>query len=405
MGLVSSCGVIPEKIVTKSQIIDLIISDDKNPRIKEIALGGREHSKYEMFGNIKVRSTNGHLKVKTNSIIDWWTSIEDEKTFEMDRVEKIVHNLRIKERVKFISSHLDKDYNSKISQEVQEIIDGKITKSKSNVVIRDEIGLFAFFNQDVLSEMTHHIENNICKNSAVAMSKHSDRFNNNNVLIRIASGHNGAGKYKQFYTPNAEKEYLIAIEQFRSNLINNYIGTHFDISKHCHEKFKFDLGKNSKANVFIQTPDSKRSILFDKAKDEVFQINARVKDIDFTGGFVPGKQYHENDFIATTGKGVIRVQNISADVIKLRSITLFFNKNANESTYNASILPGQYLDFEIEENKKSKVFSVKNYAGGTINGGINIGYDLGGQMIDKFINIDIHESSIWNDFIITGGKE
>lgn len=398
---IGSCGSNSVKIELKRQIIDVIITDNENPTVKEITIGGRSHSDHEMEGNIKVRSTNGYLKVKTLGILGWWTSIDDEKSYEMDRVEKIVYNLRIKDRVKFISDYLDKDYNGSIADDVKKIIDTKINKTNSDVTIRDEIGLFAFAKEDLLSKLTNEIENKICSDSSVAMAKHSAVFDNESILIRIASGHNGITKYKQFYRPEAEKDYLKAVEQFRGILLNNYMGTHFDISKNCPDEFQFNIGNNAKANISLKTPKSKRSILFDKAKNEVFDINATVKSIDFTGGFIPGSQFHEDDFVITTGNGIIRIQNISRDIIKIKSIALFYNKNANESTYQASILPGQYLDFEVEDNKTSKVFSVNNYSGGSIEGGLNIGYDIGGQIINKHIDIKTGEASIWNNLVMS----
>jgi hypothetical protein len=398
---IASCGTTNVKLLRDDQIIDILITDGDKPAIKEIVIGGREHSDGEIDGNIKVRSTNGYLKVKTLGILGWWTSITEEKSYEMDRVEKIVYNLRIKDRVDFIIEHLDKDYNSDISDEVLDQVEGKLSKAKSNVMVRDEIGLFAFSKDELLSKLTFKVENEICTNNSIVMSKHSTIFDNKSVLIRIASGHNGLAKFNQFYRAEAEKDYMKAIERFRGILMNNYMGTPFDISKNCPKTFQFDVGINTKANIELETPGSKRSILFDKAVDEVFEINATVKSIDFTGGFMPGVEYHKNDFVATTGEGVVRIQNISAEIINIKSIALFYNKNANEAIYNASILPGQYLDFEIEANKTSKVFFVKNYVGGTITGGINIGYLLGGQKSNAFINIGTRESSVWNKLVMT----
>ena len=48
-----------------------------------------------------------------------------------------------------------------------------------------------------------------------------------------------------------------------------------------------------------------------------------------------------------------------------------------------------------------KVFFVKNYVGGTITGGINIGYLMGGQKSNAFINIGTRESSVWNKLVMS----
>lgn len=379
--------------------IDFIITNSATPEIKEIIINGKEHTNEKITGKIKVRVSGSLMAYRDDTGFGWWSGISDKKTYEMDKIETLISNLRISERAKFIQKNRDNDITGASSKAVLIGIQQKFKNIPTDIAMSSKVDLLLNAPYDTQPAINKVITNRECTTIVSTLSTSKSSFNNNSVLMAIAMGNNNTTDFNRFYEPTANADLLKATQSFKNTVMNEYIGMDFDIEKKCNKSMSFRVSENTIANIDIAIINPIKSLRINQIPGEVFDISAVIKSLDFIGKLKNSTPTKLESLQMSVNNGVISIKNISSKVININSLVTFFNGNARESELNNDVFPDQTVFFDITDTEISKFFAVRGYRGGSIDSGIKVRYIIDGNIKTVFFDTNISEDYVWKNLV------
>lgn len=402
MMFVVGCQKSVKKTYINESIIDYVIADNtqKNPYIKEIVVGGREHSDEELEGFVKVRSSNGSLRYRASGIFGWWSSIDEDKTYKMNELERIIEALRIKDRDDFIRMYKDKKYLEKINKEVVSEIKESFDMISSNLNIKDNIDYLLY--SDILSEskISREVQSKACRKSIVVGSRFIDELEIIPHLLSIASENDNQGEYIGFSEEKAHMNVLRVINNYKGAVKNHYIGQKFEIKNQCIQNLELRIGRNAILNIGIQSKPKKKLIKLSEIDYNNFGLEVGIDSVNFVGGLINMDEMMIQDLSVSIDRGVVGIINRSSRDILITGINVMFNGKEIKNKYLDYILPENKRMFSVANKEANRIFTVNKYKGGDITGYLEIGYVDEGMNKIIMVDLDAKEIAVWNSMIL-----
>lgn len=398
--LLSGCYNTSKEKFYNPKTIDFIITNSANPEIKEIIINGKDHSNEEMEGKIKVRVSGSLLTYMDDTGFGWWSNISDKKTYEMDKVETLIADLRIADRSKFIQKNRDIDISGTSSKVVLLGIKEKFKNIPTDILISSEVDLLLNAPYETQPQINKIITSRECSTIVSPLSVSKSRFNNNSTLIALAMANNDTSDFNRFYEPMANAGLLKATQAFKDIVMNEYIGIDFDIVKKCNQDMSFRVSENAIANITLTVLNPVKSLRINQIPGEVFDVSAIIKSINFIGKLRDVNPTKLEIIELAVTDGIISIKNISSKVINVNSLVASFNGNTRVSELNNDIFPNQTVYVDITDINISRFFAVNGYKKGSIDSGIKVKYTIDGNIKSVFFDTNIPEDYVWKNLVL-----
>lgn len=399
----AGCGNIDvkkENYISEGGVIDFLVVDGKDPFIKDIVIGGGNHSSRDLDGIIKVRYNNGMLSYRVSNDFGWWSSIDDEKkTYEMNNAENIISKLRIRDRAKFINRHLKRDIIGEVRKAVLDRNVKKISAVPVDVSLKDNIGALSYGNTNLRERILTEVVANECDTNISPMSIENIEATHLPELLKIASENVKFEDFNSFYTQNAEVGLMREIKRIEAGVRDYYEGQSFDIHKKCNNNFKYNISQTALVTGGINIVDDLKTMRLSEVDLNEFKINIDLDGIDVMGAFLDTSAEDFGDFDLSIDRGVLTIKNNTQGLIRISDVFVSFNGNEVKNEYNTEILPSSYLDFHLSDKSQESIYRVSNYIGGKIPASLSVGYMVDGERRDLNWELDISEEKVWMNLI------
>jgi len=384
-----------------NKVVDYIVADTKKPYIKEIVIDGRNHTEEELAGNFKVRSDGGYLRYKSNNIFGWWSSLDDEKTYQMNRIERIITDLRISDRDDFIREYKDKKYKEIVNKEIVNEYKNKFFHGiDTDITIKDNINYFIYSGVTAEDLIINKAKTDFCDTNTVIASKFDDELDLRSHILRIAAKGNDTTEFNGFYKDTANMEILRVIQGYKGSVRNHYIGQFFDIERKCAKDLAIKISENAVLRGEISIENPKKSLRVTEITQNKFDLNINIDKVDFVGGILNMKSTAIKDLYLDIDRGVIGILNIGENELIITDINIMFNGKDSDNRYHDYILPNNRMLFNISNKNADDLFLVKGYEGGELLSSIEIKYIDSGIRKRAKIDLEMTEMEVWNSIIL-----
>ena len=383
----------------KDDVIDFMVVDSSKPFVKEIILGGADHSREELVGLIKVRVSGRSVRYMNDSFLGWWSDFEDKKTYEMSRIEEVIGKLRISDRASFINKHIDEDIIYELRKKVLSDNVGSLSKIENTTDISDNIGVFSYGNIGLNNDIVEHINTVECSTKVSPMSYKKSFPSMVPSILRIASEQVDFKKFNKFYSQTAEIGLLKEKKKIEGMIAGYYQGQHFDVEKECNDDFSIQISETTNIHGTVTLPVNLKSIRLTEVDNNSFNPKVTIDSLTVIAGYLNIDNEYIDGLGLSIDRGVLRISNVTDGLIEIKSITPYFNGDEYVNHYKSKILPGSYLDFHLTSKKHKDFYTIRNYTGGSIDASIKINHITRQGDGEMIIDLDVPEVDVWTQYI------